>query len=104
MSANLSTIKENPVVMISKEIGNTTDDSGINSNTSSDASINDSANTPTGTQKACKEIIIPFKALNMVNRKESTLLMNNDSRANCDISKIDGINAHKNTIDSDGNS
>lgn len=103
MNANLSIINEDPVIMKTKEIGNTTDDSGINSNTSTDVTSNESVNTPAGTQKTPKDIIIPFKALNMVNRKESTLLLNNGSRSNCDISNIDGVDAHKNTIDSDGN-
>ena len=100
MNANLSIINE--VVTRTKEIGNASDDSGINSNTSTDISSNVSKDTPAGTEKSAKDIIIPFKALNAGGRKESTFLMGNTVRSACDISNIDGTNNHKNTIDSDG--
>ena len=110
MSANLSTIREDPIVVKTKEVGiasvvNTSNDSGINSNTSAEVSTNDSANTPAGTQKKFKNIIIPFQALNGVGddaRKESTFVANSVVGSSCDISNIDGSNAHKITIDSDG--
>ena len=112
MSANLSIInedrKEDHVVIKTKVIGNTTsDDSGINSTTSTEASTsavkNEPEKTSAGTKKTTKEIIIPFQALNVDERKESTFLANNIARSACNISNIDGSNAHKITIDSDGN-
>ena len=106
MSANLSIIREDPIVVKTKEVGNASvgdasNDSGINSS----ASSNDSANTQAGTQEKFKNIIIPFQALNGVGddvRKESTFVANNVVGSSCDISNIDGSNAHKITIDSDG--
>ena len=107
MSTNLSIIREDTNVMLVKEIGNTTNDSGINSNTSSsdasnnDASNNDSRDGTPGTRHELGDIIIPFKALNM-GRKESTILASSSSKATCNISNIEGVDNHKNTIDSDG--
>ena len=103
MSNNLSIIKEDILVGPIKEIGNTSNDSGINSNASADGSNNDSLNGSSGTSRMMKEIIIPFKALNM-ERKESTILASSATKATCNISNIDGSGCHKNTIDSEGKS
>ena len=107
MNVNLSIINEDVNVGSIKEIGETSNDSGINSNTSSsDASNNEASNNDlhgdtSGTGRELRDIIIPFKALNM-GRKESTILASSSSKASCNISNIDGSDSHKNTIDSDG--
>lgn len=101
MNANLSVIKEDVQVGMIKEVGNTSNDSGINSNASTDVSTNDSTNNPPGTRNDNVCIIIPFKALN-VERKESTILASSATKATCNISGIEGNGDLKDTVDSDG--
>ena len=104
MSANLSIIREDAQVIVAKEIGNTSGDSGIASaNSSADVSVNsDSHNVPPGSLiKGKSNIMILFQALNE-GRKESTFVASNDSKPKCNISAIDGNEQNKLTIDSDG--
>ena len=104
MSANLSVIKEDVQVVVAKEIGNASGDSGIASaNSSADVSTNShETSVPPGTHNKKKgNIIILFQALNE-DRKESTFVSSNKSKAKCNISGIAGAEQHKLTIDSDG--
>ena len=101
MSADLSIIKEDVHVAVVKEIGNTSNDSGINSNASADSHDNDSTTSNAGTRIVMKNIIIPFQALNMGGRKESTFLATSSTKSACNISGIEG-SENKNTIDSEG--
>ena len=103
MSANLSIIREDAQVGVTKGIGNTSGDSGIaSSNSSTDVSTNSNdASVPPGTQNRKKgSLIILFQALNE-ERKESTFVSSNKSKAKCNISEISGAGL-KITIDSDG--
>ena len=102
MNANLSIIKEDARAVTVKEIGNASNDSGINSNTSSNASNDDSSNVIAGTKSEVENIIIPFQALNTGGRKESTFVATSSSKTACNISGIEGSDGHKNTIDSEG--
>ena len=102
MNANLSIIKEDTRAVTIKEIGNASNDSGINSNTSANASNNDSTNVIAGTRNEMENIIIPFQALNTGGRKESTFVATSSSKTACNISGIEGNDEHKITIDSEG--
>ena len=102
MSANLSVINEDVPAGTIKGIGNTSNDSGINSNASTDVPTDISSNSNAGIKSEMISIIIPFKALNSVGRKESTFLAANSIKATCNISGIEGNEEHKNTIDSEG--
>ena len=110
MSANLSVIKEDTQIVLTKGIGGihgedeVSGDSGVvSANSSADVSTNsDTTNVPPGTlKKKESNIIILFQALNE-GRKESTFVSSNKSKAKCNISGIAGAEQHKLTIDSDG--
>ena len=102
MNANLSIIREDAQAMATKEIGDTSGDSGVSSgNSSADVSTN-SDNVPPGTLSEDEaDIIILFKALNE-GCKESTFVAANNSKPKCNISAIGGAEQNKLTIDSDG--
>ena len=101
MNTDLSIIKEDVHVVMDKEIGNTSNDSGINSNASADSHNNESTTSNAGTRIEVKSIIIPFQALNTDGRKESTFLATSSTKTACNISGIEG-SENKNTIDSEG--
>ena len=91
MSANLSVIKEDTQIVLTKGIGGThgvdevSGDSGVvSANSSADVSTNsDTTNVPPGTlKKKESNIIILFQALNE-GRKESTFVSSNKSKAKC---------------------